>query len=163
MAFVVNEGVARGLKHGLRHPRPPATCAKLDLCDSFGMPSSHTQCIAFALTLHLMLFARNLGTKSLGTRLVEGCEVLALAVATLLTATSRVYLGYHSVDQVIVGGLLGAVFGTACFAALGSGVWEGVGRTRLGALLHLKSTWHVPDPLRHEAAWYREGVSKKAQ
>eukprot|EP00198_Chlamydomonas_reinhardtii_P006870 XP_001696206.1 predicted protein [Chlamydomonas reinhardtii] len=29
--LVLNEGVARALKHLLAHPRPPATCAKLDL------------------------------------------------------------------------------------------------------------------------------------
>ncbi|GLC40952.1 hypothetical protein PLESTB_000963100 [Pleodorina starrii] len=161
-AFVVNEGIARGLKHGLRHPRPTATCAKLDLCDSFGMPSSHTQCIAFAFALHLLLCLRGWGGKSLGTRLVEACEVLALAVATALTAASRVYLGYHSPDQVAAGALLGAAVGTACFGLLGWRGWDAVPRTHLGTLLHLKSVWRVSDSLKHEAAWYRE-CGKKSQ
>ncbi|EFJ52873.1 hypothetical protein VOLCADRAFT_86283 [Volvox carteri f. nagariensis] len=120
--FVMNEGIARGLKHGLRHPRPADTCAKLDLCDSFGMPSSHTQCIAFAFMLHFLLCMRSVGGKSLGTRLIEACEVVGLAFACLLTASSRVYLGYHTTDQVVVGGLLGLVIGATCFAVLG---WRG--------------------------------------
>lgn len=91
--LVLNEGIARGLKHLLQHPRPAATCTALNVCDSFGMPSSHTQCIVFGAALHLLLCARQWERKSVSTRLVEGAEVAALVVAAALTAASRVYLG----------------------------------------------------------------------
>ncbi|GLI70326.1 hypothetical protein VaNZ11_015281 [Volvox africanus] len=161
-AFVLNESIARGLKHGLRHPRPIATCTKLDICDSFGMPSSHTQCIAFAFMLHLLLHLRGWGGKSLGTRLIGTCEVVGLAVAALLTAFSRVYLGYHSIDQVVIGGLLGGALGAVCFAILSWRGWDLIPSTRFGTLLHLKTSWVLSDPLRQEAAWYND-LRKKAQ
>ncbi|GIL93021.1 hypothetical protein Vretimale_15453 [Volvox reticuliferus] len=162
VAFVLNEGIARGLKHGLRHPRPTATCAKLDLCDSYGMPSSHTQSIAFAFMLHLLLHLRGWGGKSLGTRLIGACEVVGLGVAALLTASSRVYLGYHSIDQVVVGGLLGVAIGAMCFTVLGWRGWDLIPSTRFGTFLHLKICWGASDPLCQEAAWYRD-LRKKAQ
>jgi hypothetical protein len=49
--LVANEVVARGLKKLLRHPRPLATCAQLDVCDSHGMPSSHTAAMVMGAVL----------------------------------------------------------------------------------------------------------------
>ncbi|GFR43353.1 hypothetical protein Agub_g4424 [Astrephomene gubernaculifera] len=156
--LVLNEAVARGLKHALRHQRPAATCARLNLCNSYGMPSSHTQCIAFGLVLHTFLCLRLFRGKSAGTRLTEACEVLLLAVGTVLTAASRVYLGYHTLEQVAAGGLLGAVLGALCFWALGWRCWEGLAGCWLGRLLHLRGSWGLADPLAEEAEWYRARV-----
>lgn len=98
--FVVDEAVARGLKHVLRHARPVEFCATLNVCDSYGMPSSHTQCAFFAVAVHAYLAGRYWQFKSSGTRTIEALEVLALSAAAVAVAYSRVYLGYHATDQV---------------------------------------------------------------
>ncbi|PNW82067.1 hypothetical protein CHLRE_06g272400v5 [Chlamydomonas reinhardtii] len=156
--LVLNEGVARALKHLLAHPRPPATCAKLDLCDEFGMPSSHTQCIAFAFAVHALLCARGFALKSLSTRLVEGFESIALLVATAMVATSRVYLGYHELEQVAAGACLGMLLGAATYATLSWKLWAGIASSPLGRFFHLKSTLTSSelDRLELEARFYRK-------
>ncbi|KAG2502037.1 hypothetical protein HYH03_000531 [Edaphochlamys debaryana] len=160
--FIINEGIARVLKQLFAHARPAETCLVLNLCDSHGMPSSHTSCIAFGLALHGFLAARHPHGKSLGTRLADSCEVLGLVFAAWLTGLSRWYLGYHSWDQVVAGGVLGLALGAVWYQVLLWPVWTRVCATPLGTLLHLKSTWDVTDPLREEAAFFR-GMANKDQ
>lgn len=151
--FVVNEALARALKHVLKDPRPPAFCQRLDVCDEFGLPSAHTQCIAFGLALHALLCARKFDAKSAGTRLTQLVEVAGLAAATALTAASRVYLGYHTVPQVAAGAVLGLAMGTLWFG-LASALQPSYGwaaRQAWGRLLHLKDTWGAADALQVEA------------
>ncbi|CAI5947993.1 unnamed protein product [Closterium sp. NIES-65] len=38
------------IKHALEMPRPPHTCAALEVCDSHGMPSAHSQFMSFFAT-----------------------------------------------------------------------------------------------------------------
>lgn len=159
--LVLNEGIARGLKHLLQHPRPAATCTALNVCDSFGMPSSHTQCIVFGVALHLLLCARQWGKKSISTRLVEGAEVAALVVAAALTAASRVYLGYHDIVQVGAGAVLGLAFGAAWFGVLTLPVLEVVCASPLARFFHIRSTWHISDPVALEHGWSKVAGREK--
>ncbi len=125
---LANEALARLLKKVLKHPRPAATCARLQLCHSHGMPSSHTQMMAFVLALSacLALYRRRwlkpeltalkaTRAKEAARAALAGAELLALAGATAVVAASRVYLGYHSPDQVAAGALVGGAFGLLWF------------------------------------------------
>jgi membrane-associated phospholipid phosphatase len=118
--FVFNEVLARGLKHLLRHGRPAELCSLLGTCDSHGMPSSHTQCMAFALGLRLCWTAAFWGSKtavpSARSSILGWFEVAALTGLTVAVGTSRVYLGYHHEEQVIAGAIIGLLF--ACSWAL---------------------------------------------
>ena len=113
---------------------PPSRCTLLETCDSFGSPSSHTQCMCVALALLLLARRQRLpapirvprsaaaathraapasaskqrpgaaataaaGSWSLND-LVEGAEIVCMAAAAALVAYSRVYLKYHSLEQV---------------------------------------------------------------
>jgi membrane-associated phospholipid phosphatase len=66
--------------------------------DMFGMPSGHTQA-AFFSTIFIYLSLRQ-------------TNILYIYIPlTLLTCYQRVKLDYHSISQVIVGGIAGSAFG----------------------------------------------------
>lgn len=146
--FVVNEAVARGLKHGLRHPRPSDKCDALNLCHSHGMPSSHTQCIAFALTLRVLLLLRGFSRKCAATQLMGILESVGLAAITIGVAISRVYLGYHFQEQVVAA--LGLGFLMACIwrVALSAvaHLYPRIADSAIGQWFCLTDTWGQVDP-----------------
>ncbi len=93
----------------------------LGTCRSYGSPSSHTQCMFFALAMYagLQLMSTKgrdpdagsavLDDDSVRRRLklrravglvIGAVETVCLAAASAAVAWSRVYLTYHSVDQV---------------------------------------------------------------
>ena len=67
------------------------------------MPSTHSQWMWFC-SCYLVLFSVFRLTNTLAWKLV--CVLLSLAASTLM-AYSRVYLQYHTVSQVVWGGLVG--------------------------------------------------------
>lgn len=98
------------------------------------MPSSHTTVVAFAATMSLLLFlhrqrqrgdhgrprpqgsgggSRGGGLVDAMARAVHLLEVQALVLLAMAVGAGRVYLGYHSADQVAAGAVLGATFAGA--------------------------------------------------
>lgn len=92
--------VSGWLKLAFHHPRPywlDQRVSALATEASFGMPSGHSQS-AMAMWGYLSRIYRRNKT------------ILSLAVAVIfLTGLSRIYLGVHFLDQVVVGWLVGAV------------------------------------------------------
>lgn len=161
--FFANEVLARVLKHALRHPRPLASCEALNVCDSYGMPSSHTQCAFFAIGLHAILAARCWASKSAGTKLLEAAEVVGLSLMAPMVAASRVYLGYHSLDQVRAGAALGIFFSIGWGVLLNSlrPVYKRVAGLPLSKFLGIRDTWATPDPLALELGMYSDTAARK--
>ena len=102
------------LKDAIKEPRP-GRCDE-DTFDSgsvdeYGMPSNHAQFMGFlAMYVALFLFHRVEAPRW------ELCAWSLLAFsAAQLVCVSRVYLGYHSVEQVSVGMVVGVVAGSAWF------------------------------------------------
>eukprot|EP00756_Hemistasia_phaeocysticola_P053490 Hpha_TRINITY_DN29180_c0_g1::TRINITY_DN29180_c0_g1_i1::g.195366::m.195366/K07252/E3.6.1.43; dolichyldiphosphatase len=95
VAVLVSEAINYALKNAIRQPRPNSAAA--DSRVDYGMPSRHAQfCAAMAW-----------GVITHGTRTKLGPSlVCGLAVGC---AYSRVHLGYHTPEQVIVGLFVGAV------------------------------------------------------
>lgn len=91
-------------------------CTLLGVCESWGMPSSHTQVIAYALGTCLLL-ALSRGKDPL-PKMIAAAEISALASLTIAVAFARVYLGYHTALQVCIGGLLGLLFGMIWMAVV---------------------------------------------
>lgn len=85
-----------GLKAALSMPRPPENLHKI-YESGYGMPSGHSQASGtfYASASHAD------GTKWM--------SVLAVAIITLVSL-SRVYLGVHYPDDVVVGAVVGVVF-----------------------------------------------------
>ncbi|KAM9879254.1 hypothetical protein BJF96_g1469 [Verticillium dahliae] len=130
------EAVNFALKRLIKEDRPRRIHGK-----GYGMPSSHAQFVAFwALYLVLFLFVRHRGpparqtaadgasSSSSGNRSspyrsralsrAERAVAALVAVATAAAvAWSRVYLGYHTTKQVLVGLTAGAACAVAWFAA----------------------------------------------
>ncbi|PSK75950.1 hypothetical protein CJJ07_004243 [Candidozyma auris] len=78
---------------------------------TYGMPSAHSQFMGFFASYYictiLMKVPLRRGGKAVG--------VLALGSAAFGVAFSRVYLMYHTIEQVFVGVLVGLVMGTGYF------------------------------------------------
>lgn len=97
---LINELLSVSLKRYLKIPRPPHGPPMTD--DDFGMPSRHAQFMGF-----LVGYWR--GRLPGVMRGVGGLRVVVVGAAVLV-AWSRCHLLYHSVDQVVVGLLIGFVF-----------------------------------------------------
>ena len=83
--------------------RPANLCERLGNCHEYGMPSSHTQLMAFAFVMYMLLVTRAPASTLAAGRLQRGFHLAQGAVLGLLTAAvaySRIYLGYHSLSQV---------------------------------------------------------------
>lgn len=89
---LLNELLNAALKHLIAQERPARASQKSECArarSGYGMPSSHTQFMSYFTSFALMYS----GVPLLGTLILIG--------ATLLVAIGRVYLGYHSILQVI--------------------------------------------------------------
>lgn len=105
------------LKRLIKEERPKQMNGK-----GYGMPSSHSQFVAFfSISLTLFLLLRHTPPKkatpshtplTLTSRV--GLSILALANAALV-AGSRIYLNYHTEKQVIIGCMAGACSAVAWF------------------------------------------------
>ena len=108
------------LKRYFAAPRP-ADCE----LGTYGFPSDHAQFLGFWACYVCAFLARAVpraGRK--GWREILGLGAAALAAAV---AAARVYLGYHTLDQVAAGLGVGACTGGAWYA-----LYEGALRRRLG-------------------------------
>ena len=131
--ILANEMVAQTLKRIFAHPRPPS-CARVDFCGTHGMPSSHAQLATFAATLATARRRRRRlpppVAASAGRErgrppppsppgsgaerdLLDEAAVAASWIVAVAVAESRVYLGYHSLDQVLAGSAVGLIVGAA--------------------------------------------------
>ena len=96
----------------IREPRP----ANLLKDGSYGMPSSHSQFIAFFCTFG-SLYVNRFG----GPDKLRGWEMaihLAFLVAAVLVPYSRVYLNYHNWSQVLMGCIVGTTAGIIWYYTL---------------------------------------------
>jgi dolichyldiphosphatase len=153
--LVLEEAVARALKHILKHPRP-STCSMLHLCHSHGMPSSHTSMVFAYLAVSCCIALQLRKQRGTVSKLLAAVEQLALAAAAVGVGCSRVYLGYHSVDQVLAGAALGSVFGIAWFGVLCAlaPLYGVLADWLLLQQLGVKDTWGVGEPLAAEQVAY---------
>lgn len=97
-----NELINLILKKLLKHPRPEG----IHQDGGYGMPSSHTQFMWFFVISTMLL----LKTQRLKNYLLILCAVVV--------SYSRIYLGYHSTLQVLVGAIIGFLNAIAFFTAL---------------------------------------------
>lgn len=101
LGSIVCNGIAKGIKTRVRQPRPTAVAHTKT---TYGMPSTHSTSISFFVTYMLLSLDPVADFLSL-PRPIVGAAIFAWGYAI---AWSRVKLGYHSVDQVMVGVTLGA-------------------------------------------------------
>jgi membrane-associated phospholipid phosphatase len=95
------------------------------------------------------------------SQLLSAAEVAAAWVGAAAVAASRVYLGYHSTDQVLAGAALGLVWGAALAVLLHAlqPLYGAVARVRMLQQLGVKDTYGCAQPLLVEAAAHAEAAA----
>jgi len=104
---LVNEVVNAVLKRAVAQERP--THALSAYSPRFGWPSNHAQFMGFLAAYMCIWSLVRWGV----ARRWRWAACAGWIVAAVLVAVSRVYLSYHTMPQVIAGGLIGAACGVA--------------------------------------------------
>ncbi|GLJ35217.1 hypothetical protein SUGI_0708670 [Cryptomeria japonica] len=149
LGMLISEFLNQFIKKSVQQARPE-TCLALEMCDSHGWPSSHSQFMMFFAVYLGHLAYRGLGLSGKGTRLTVGLLPWPFA---FLTMYSRVYLGYHTVGQIFAGGLLGLFLGTIWFWFVNSVLvhtFPVLESTPICEFLCIKDSSHIPDVLYFE-------------
>jgi dolichyldiphosphatase len=133
---LLNEAFNLLLKNVIREERP----ADLLGDGSYGMPSSHTQFMWFFTTYATIYLSRRLAPKKL--RQWKGLVLFALYCLTIGVTISRIYLGYHTLPQVIAGFAVGCLTGSCWYALLGwiEFLFPHFLQSKLGNLLEMEDT-----------------------
>ncbi|KAK9068463.1 hypothetical protein SSX86_012577 [Deinandra increscens subsp. villosa] len=149
LGLLISQFISDSIKLAVREARPE-TCVMLEMCDSHGWPSSHSQYMFFFATYFTLMTYKKLGIILRRQIWVAGFVVWPLA---LLTMYSRVYLGYHTVAQVFAGASLGIFLGCVWFWVVNSRikrVFLAIEESSIGRLLYIKDTSHIPNLLEFE-------------
>ena len=150
VALLWNDGLNAAIKTVIRQPRPQTALIASEGTLEFGMPSAHSQFMAFFAVYLIILFRARKWT------LLVSHETLILLAGTVLTAActiaSRAYLGYHTVEQVVVGTLVGIVHAIAvgwvlCLSPIGGSIRDWLVHAWPGRLFCLKDSSLTPYPL----------------
>ena len=102
LAAACSAGLSKVLKATIRQQRPSATCSLLGVCETYGMPSNHATMMAFAAVQWVLWHARTRQKTTAGSFWL-GLDVVLFSCLVALVAFARVYLGYHSLSQVVAG------------------------------------------------------------
>ncbi|AMD21834.1 HFL022Wp [Eremothecium sinecaudum] len=164
VGHIINDVLNNIAKNVIKEPRPYnfGTFQRDTLRSGFGMPSAHSQFMGFfAIYLGLRIWLQWAGLKYRRKVMAS----VALVLATLSVASSRVYLGYHNVSQVSVGVVLGMLLGSNYFICVGflrnSGISDWILSWPICRWLLIKdSTFYSSTTLRdeYEAYWKRRNA-----
>jgi len=112
VGYWANEIINSALKFTFRQERPLSEQAKLE---TYGMPSAHSQLIFFWATFSCWMLLVRITFQSKWSNYLLCFGIIILAS---LVSFSRWYLGYHTLLQVVIGGLVGILFGSIWFGLL---------------------------------------------
>ncbi|CAN0926830.1 Lipid phosphate phosphatase gamma [Linum grandiflorum] len=150
LGLLISQFVNEVVKTTVQQARP-ITCELLEMCDSHGWPSSHSQYMFFFATYFTMLMVKGIGlAESIRNKALAFYLAWSMAV---LTMYSRVYLGYHTVAQVFAGATLGLFLGGAWFWVVNSVLivyFPAIEESRLGRMFYVKDTSHIRNVLQFE-------------
>ncbi|KAF9665012.1 hypothetical protein SADUNF_Sadunf16G0077900 [Salix dunnii] len=143
----------------------PETCVLLDMCDSHGWPSSHSQYMFFFAVYFTLLTLEGIGLLEIKNK--WAVTFLPWSIA-FLTMFSRVYLGYHTVSQVFAGAILGILLGAGWFWVVTNVIQEYfpmIEESMFGRMFYVKDTSHIRNVLKFEydnARAARKNMAAKA-
>ena len=96
LGILISEFINELIKKYVQQAHPD-TCVALEMCDSHGWPSSHSQYMAFFVVYLSLVVSKGIGISKKWSKIV----IATLPwLFTVLTMYSRVYLGYHTVVQL---------------------------------------------------------------
>ncbi|CDK26185.1 unnamed protein product [Kuraishia capsulata CBS 1993] len=151
---VVNDLFNVIAKNFLKHSRPGSIHTKFGSGHGFGygMPSAHSQFMGF-LSFYFILKVWLQWENIRYNRTYKVCGTLALLFSAAVVVMSRLYLEYHSVNQVIVGYLFGGLLGCGYFCVIS------IART-VGFIRWITS-WRFCQLLQVRDSWVEGGLSLK--
>lgn len=140
----------------LAHEARPLTCEALEMCDSNGWPSSHSQYMCFFSMYCTLLVTRRLHFADEFRRVFVALLPWPFALTVMY---SRVYLGYHTTAQIMAGGSLGLLLGAGWYFLMDTVVspwFPWVEDTAICRYLRIKDSSHIPDVIGFEYMNSRE-------
>ena len=148
-AFVgqmLNEGANFLLKHFFAEKRPAGSDR-----DDPGMPSNHSQFVfffcAYWIFYYTHLYRKRKGEWTARQKIEAVVGLASVFLACTLTCVSRLYLGYHTVAQVLVGIGFGCLFGGSWFlysqTSITKEVLEDFAATSVAKLFYIRNTHEV--------------------
>ncbi|CAI0446804.1 unnamed protein product [Linum tenue] len=150
VGLLISQFVNEVVKTTVQQARP-VTCELLEMCDSHGWPSSHSQYMFFFATYFTLLMLKGIGLAQ--TIRNKGFAFSLAWSMAVLTMYSRVYLGYHTVAQVFAGASLGLVLGGTWFWVVNSLIFfyfPAIEESRFGRMFYVKDTSHISNVLQFE-------------
>lgn len=145
---LLNELVNAALKRAIREPRPPSQLRHSGPTD-YGMPSAHAQFGFFFLTYFAAWALRHWRVSAFWRTASIGC----VACGAGAVSYSRVYLRYHSINQVLAGAGVGVGAGLLYFAWVEAALrprFAALAGSALGCALWLRDCTHVNNVLLEE-------------
>lgn len=143
---VVNDFVSTLLKQLIRFDRPVnGMIFKKESRLLYGMPSSHSQFIAF-FAMYFILKMKYQWPYKINALYDTGAKLLLL-IATLLITYSRLFFEYHTFNQILVGLLLGYFVAAWYFIFVSLlrdyGILDWLLSWKLFKLLQMKDSFHT--------------------
>ena len=149
LGLLISQFINEVIKKSVQQARPE-TCALLEMCDSHGWPSSHSQYMFFFAVYFTLLSYKGIVLLTGKYRWIASFAWWLLAV---LTMYSRVYLGYHTVAQVFAGATLGIILGAVWFWVVNSVLFcyfPFIEESAFGRWFYIKDTSHIHNVLEFE-------------
>ncbi|KAM7262988.1 hypothetical protein ACFE04_000671 [Oxalis oulophora] len=150
IGIIINQIISESVKKLVQQARPE-TCALLEMCDSHGWPSSHSQYMFF-FAMYFTLMNCSKGVGFWGAKDKAALISLPWTLA-FLTMWSRVYLGYHSIAQVFAGMILGTFLGWVWYGVVNYGLFcyfPLIEESFFGRMFYVKDTSHIDNVLKFE-------------
>lgn len=119
IGFLLTEATNMVLKNVIKQPRPVQERNRGSF-SKYGMPSDHSQIMFYFSTFFslIIIFRYYVNNNSLVQIFFKNILIIGSFLAAFLVAYSRVYLEYHTFDQVAVGAIVGVLLGCIWFFAV---------------------------------------------
>ncbi|KAL5711388.1 dolichyldiphosphatase [Ranunculus cassubicifolius] len=149
IGLLISQFINQIVKSSVQQDRPEY-CIILEMCDSHGWPSSHSQYMFFFSIYFTLLTYKGIGLSSNLQKWVVGFAPWPVAI---LTMVSRVYLGYHSLSQVFAGAALGFFLGVAWFRIVNEYFicyFPMIEESWFGRTFYVKDSSHIANVMKFE-------------
>lgn len=161
LGLLLNEVVNMIIKHSIKAPRPCSAEDKSKLYNKYGMPSSHAQFMGF-MAIYSIFFAYIRLKVHVYEKFMDNIRqhfiALSAAGAALIVCYSRIYLHYHTVEQVLVGLLVGTITGSIWFYVVDdifTPFFQDIANTKIGEYFFIRDSSNIPDIL-----WFEYTASR---
>ncbi|XP_057290553.1 dolichyldiphosphatase 1-like isoform X1 [Hydractinia symbiolongicarpus] len=198
--ILINEIVNMGLKYSIKSPRPCGrhkftnimnefmskevilkhsditADERKELYNKYGMPSSHAQFMSF-FAIYMLFFAYIRLKMHVYEKFMDNIRQHLIAFssvgASVIVCYSRIYLHYHTLEQVIVGIVVGLVNGAVWFyivETLFTPIFQDIVNTKIAEYFLIRDSSNIPDILwfeytssRTEARQRQRRITQKSQ